>query len=317
MGRFIARRLGLAVITLILIITAVFFILNVLPGDPARRIAGPFAQQEQVDIIAARIGSNDPLATQYWRVLKNTATFDFGTSFTFNKPVREILFPDLWRSAKLVILALILTIPISIAAGIYAARRKDTFADRAVVTMGLASASIPEFVSAAVLQYLIGVELGWLPALALAPSGSSFLVELEHLLLPGIALAVVYFGYIARITRNGAIKAFASDYTRTAYMKGLAPRQVVRRHVLRNALQETVTVIGVAVGYLFGGLVALEIVFNYPGLGRRIFVAAGDKDYPILTAGVILIALVYMVFTLLADLTVSWMNPRSRQGAGT
>ncbi len=313
MVRFILRRIGLAFVTLILIITAVFFILNVLPGDPARRIAGPFAQQEQVDIIAQRIGSNDPLPTQYLRLLKNSLTFDFGTSFTFNKPVKEILFPDLWRSAKLVILALIITIPVSIAAGIYAARHRDTLADRSIVTLGLASASIPEFVSAAVLQYLIGVELGWLPALALAPPGASLLVQLEHLLLPALALAVVYFGYIARITRNGAIQAFNSDYTRTAYMKGLGQTEVIRRHVLRNALQETVTVIGVAVGYLFGGLVALEIVFNYPGLGRRIFVAAGDKDYPILTAGVILIAIVYMSFTLLADLTVAWMNPRSRQ----
>lgn len=316
MTRFIARRIGLAVVTLLLIVTAVFFILNVLPDDPARRIAGPFAQQEQVDIIAERIGTNDPISTQYLRILQNTATFDFGTSFTFNQPVRDILFPDLWRSAKLVILALVITIPISIAAGVYAARRKDTLADRSIVTLGLASASIPEFVSAAVLQYLIGVRLGWLPALALAPSGSSFFVEFEHLLLPALALSVVYFGYIARITRNGAIRSFASDYVRTAYMKGLGRGKVVRRHVLRNALQETVTVIGVAVGYLFGGLVALEIVFNYPGLGRRIFVAAGDKDYPILTAGVILIALVYMVFTLLADLTVAWMNPRSREELG-
>lgn len=316
MIRFTLRRLGLSIFTLFLIVTIVFLINNVLPDDPGRRIAGPFAPQETVDIINERIGANDPLGEQYVRLLRNTVTFDFGNSFSRDIPVNDILFPALGRSARLVALGLLLTIPISIAGGVYAARRRDTLADRAVVTFGLASASIPEFVSGVVLQFIVAVQLGWLPAFALAPSGAGFFEQLRFLILPALALVIVYFGYIARITRAGTIMALDSDYTRTARMKGLSKRQVLWRHVMRNALQPTVSVIGVQVGYLFAGLIGLEVVFNYPGLGRLIFTAVGDKDFPVLTSAVILVAIVYMLMTLVADLVIAWMNPRIRMEGG-
>jgi peptide/nickel transport system permease protein len=312
MTRYVARRVALSIVTLFLLVTVVFLIVNVLPDDPGRRIAGPFAPQETVDAINERLGANDPLLQQYGRLLKNTVTFDFGESFKFGQPVKDVLFPAAVRSAKLVILGLLLTVPISILAGLYAARRRNTLADRTIVTVGLASSSIPEFVSGVTLQFLIGVQLGWLPVLALAPPGSSFLTELKYLLLPALALVAVYFGYIARITRAGAIQAFDADYTRTAVMKGLDNRRVLTRHVMRNALQPTVAVIGTQIGYLFSGLIGLELIFNYPGLGSLIVNAASDKDFPLLSAGVILVGIIYMTCTLLADLVIAWMNPRAR-----
>ena len=240
MTRYVLRRLALSVVTLFLLVTIVFLIVNVFPDDPGRRIAGPFAPQETVDALNERLGSNDPLPVQYARLLRSTVTFDFGDSFQFSRPVGDLLWAALLRSAKLVALGLFLTIPISIAAGVFAARRRNTSADRSVVTLGLASSSIPDFVSGVTLQYIIGVKLGLLPVLAVPPRGAGPLEELEYLLLPAFAIVVVYFGYIARMTRAGTIQALDSDYTRTAVMKGLSTRRVLSRHVLRNALQPTV-----------------------------------------------------------------------------
>ena len=194
------------------------------------------------------------------------ATLDFGESFSQpGVQVIDLVRPALWNSTQLVFLALVLTLPISILSGVLAAYRKDTAFDRSVVTLGLASASNPDFVSGILLQYLIGVRLGWLPATANAPRGTGFIAGFEFILLPAVAIAFVYFGYIARVTRAGAIEAFESDYVRTAVMKGLSLRSVVTRHVLRNSLQPTVAVTGTQMGFLFGGLIALEFVFNYPG----------------------------------------------------
>ncbi len=313
MTRYVIRRLALSVITLFLLVSAVFLIVNVLPGDPGRTVAGPTAPQAVVDAINEQLGTNDPLIEQYGRLLKSVVTFDYGDSYEYTDvPVADLVFPSLGRSAKLVALGLIMTVPLAIAAGVFAARRRDTLADRTVVTLGLASSSIPEFVSGVTLQYLLGVKLGWFPALAQAPRGSGFLTELNHLMLPAIALVVVYFGYIARMTRAGIISALDADYTRTAVMKGLSNRRVMRRHVMRNGLQPTVSVIGTQIGYLFSGLLALELIFNYPGLGSLIFNAARDKDFPILTAGVIIVGIIYMLCTLAADLVIAWMNPRAR-----
>jgi peptide/nickel transport system permease protein len=310
--RYVVRRVALSVITLFLLVTIVFIIVNLLPGNIGRQIAGPFAPQETVDQINERLGINDPVPVQFGRLLKSTVTFDFGDSFQLNRPVSGLLWAALLRSAKLVVFALVLTIPLGIAAGVFAARRRNTAVDRSIVTLGLASSSIPDFVSGVTIQYLIGVKLGLLPVLALAPSGSGPATQVRYLLLPALALVVVYFGYIARMTRAGTIQALDADYTRTAVMKGLDNRKVVRRHVMRNALQPTVAVIGVQIGYLFGGLVALERIFNYPGLGLLIYDAASHKDIPLLTAAVILVGIIYMVCTLAADLVIAWMNPRAR-----
>jgi peptide/nickel transport system permease protein len=317
MTRYVIRRVALSILTLFLLATIVFLIVTVFPQDVARSILGPFASQESVDALNEKLGANDPLIVQYGRLLKNVVTFDWGESFQYQIPVTELLWPALGRSAKLAGLALVMTIPLAIAAGTYAARKRNTFADRSIVTLGLASSSIPDFVSGVILQYLLGVKLGWFPVLALAPQGSGILTQIDYLMLPALALVVVYFGYIARMTRAGTIQALDADYTRTAVMKGLSRRRVSRGHVMRNALQPTVSVIGVQVGYIFSSLIALELIFNYPGLGTLIREAGRNQDMPLLVAAVILVGIIYMLCTLAADLVIAWMNPRARLEVGS
>jgi peptide/nickel transport system permease protein len=316
MARFITRRLLLSLLTLWLLATIVFIIANVLPNDVGRTILGPFAPQESVDALNERLGTNRPLLERYADTLVGLVTLDFGASFVTNQPVLPTLLDAVGRSAKLALLALLITIPIAIAAGLLAARRRDRAADRAIVLVGLTSSSIPEFVTGTILIVVVGVQLGWLPVTARPPRGADFLTELRYLLLPALAMAIVYFGYIARMTRAGTIEVLQSDYTRTATMKGLTTGQTMRRHVLRNALIPTVAVIAVQIGYLFGGIIAVERIFNYNGMGQTMLFAAQRKDIPTLTAGIIIIGVVYMLATLAADVIIAWMNPRIRLESG-
>jgi peptide/nickel transport system permease protein len=315
MARFITRRLLLSLLTLWLLATIVFVIANVLPNDVGRTILGPFAPQESVDALNERLGTNRPLVERYVDSIVGVFTLDFGNSYVTNQPVLPALGAAIGRSAKLAGLALLITIPIAIAAGLFAARRRDRPADRAVVILGLTSSSIPEFVTGTILVVVVGVQLKWLPVLATPPRGADLLTELRFLLLPALAMAIVYFGYIARMTRAGTIEVLQSDYTRTATMKGLTTGQTMIRHVLRNALIPTVAVIAVQIGYLFGGIIAVERIFNYNGMGQTMLFAAQRKDIPTLTAGAIIIGLVYMIATLAADLIIAWMNPRIRLDA--
>ena len=312
MIRWLLRRLVLSLITLWLLATLVFIIANVLPNDVGRTIAGPFAPQETVDAINERLGTNDPLPEQYVRAMRNLVTFDFGNSFQSRQPVLPTIMAAIGRSAILAAYALLLTIPIAIAAGLYAGRRRDRAADRAIVLAGVTLSSIPEFVIGTFLVVVVGVQLGLLPVLAVPPRNASIIDMARFLLMPALAMAIVYFGYIARMTRAGTIEVLESDYIRTATMKGLTTAQTMRRHVLRNALVPTVAVIGVQIGYLFGGIIGVEKIFNYNGMGQLMLFAAQRKDIPVLQAGVIVIGIVYMVATLAADLIIAWMNPRAR-----
>lgn len=316
MTRFILRRVLLSLITLWLLATIVFVIVNVLPNDVGRTILGPFAPQETVDRLNDQLGTNDPLLEQYVRAMTNLVTLNFGNSFQSGQPVLPLLLGAIGRSALLAGLALLLTIPIAIAAGLFAARRRDKRADRAIVLVGVTLSSIPEFVIATFLVVVIGVQLQWLPVLARVPDGAGTITTIRFLLMPALAMAVVYFGYIARMTRAGTIEVLESDYVRTATMKGLKTGQVMRRHVLRNALIPTVAVIGVQIGYLFGGIIGVEKIFNYNGMGQLMLFAAQRKDIPVLQAGAVVIGIVYMLATLTADLVIAWMNPRIRSEMG-
>ena len=312
MARFLVRRLLLALVTLWLLVTIVFTISNVLPRDVGRTILGPFAPQESVDALNERLGTNRPLLIRYVTTVTGIITLDFGDSFVSGQPVLPQVLAAAGRSAKLAALALVITIPLSIAAGLYAARRRDRKADRAIVLLGVASSSIPEFITGTILVVVVGVQLGWLPVLATPPADANVLTQIRYLLMPAIAMAIVYFGYIARMTRAGTIDVLQSDYTRTATMKGLTTTQTMRHHVLRNALVPTVAVIAVQIGYLFGGIIAVEKIFNYNGMGQTMLFAAQRKDIPTLVAGAIIIGIVYMIATLGSDLIIAWMNPRIR-----
>jgi peptide/nickel transport system permease protein len=317
MLRFVIRRLALAVITLLLLSAIVFTIANVLPQNVGRAILGPFASAEAVADVNHQLGTDRPLLVQYGSLLRNMVTFNFGDSYQNGQPVTDLIVETLKNSAKLALLALLLTVPLGIFGGVFAALRKGRLADRIIVTLGLAGSSIPEFVTSTFLIVVLGLQLHLLPVLATPPDDANVLQQIRYLLMPALALVLVYFGYIARMARAGTITALDADYTRTATMKGLSRWRVLRTHVLRNALLPTITVIATQTGYLFGGLLAVELIFNINGLGRLLVTAAKAKDLPVLQAGVLVIGIIYMVATLAADLLISWLNPRIRLGART
>lgn len=312
MGRFILKRVLSMVVTLWLLSSIVFLIVNVISGDVARKVLGGQALQADVDRLNAELGTDRPLIVQYWNSVKRVFTLSFGDSYATRTPVSDMVLSALGRSAKLAVLAFIIVIPISIAAGIYAARRQDKAADRVIVTVGLSSSAIPEFVTATMLSVVFAVQLNLGKVLANPPKDANLFQQLEYLLLPALAMAITYFGYIARMTRAGVIGALQADFTRTAVMKGLSQKQVMRRHVLRNAMAPTIVVISTSIGYLFGGIIGVEKVFAYPGLGTTMLVAADKKDIPVLQGAVLIVGIIYMVSTLLADLLIAYLNPRVR-----
>jgi peptide/nickel transport system permease protein len=229
-------------------------------------------------------------------------------------PVWSLLHDALVNSLKLAAEAFVLVVPLAILGGVVAALRRDRLSDRAITVTGLSVTAIPEFVSGIFLIVIFGVLLGWLPVNAQWPDGSGVATQMKYLLLPSLALVMVLFGYIARMARAGTIEALEADYTRTAYLKGLATTPVVRRHVLRNGLLPTIAVIATQMGYLIGGLLVIEKLFNYNGIGQRIYTAALNKDFTMLQSGVLIVGIVYLVATLFADILYSVLNPRIRLG---
>lgn len=317
MTRFILRRVGMALITLVLISVLIFIGTQLLPGDVARRILGPFATQEAVDTLNARLGTDRPLLVQYWDWVTSAVRGDLGTSVALSRPVSELLGRNLANSARLAAVAFVIVVPLSIVGGIFAALKRDKLTDRIITVGGLSATVIPEFVSGVVFILVFAIWLDWLPFAAMAPPGSGFFTSLRHLILPSLPLVLVLFGYIARITRAGVIEALEADYTRTAYLKGLPRGQVIRNEVLRNALLPTIAVVASQVGYLIGGLVVVEVLFNYQGVGRLLYDAARQADFPLLAGGVLVVAVAFQVAMLLADLAYAWLNPRIRFGDAT
>lgn len=314
MLRFLIRRIALGFVTLLLLTVIVFALSNVIPGDVGRQILGPFAPQESVDELNARLGTDKPLYVQYAKRMAGYVRGDLGESYASRESVAKLIGESFWNSAKLALLALLVTIPLAVIAGVLAALKRGSILDRVIVTISLAGSSLPEFVTATFIIVSLGVSLSLFPVLARPPDGADPVTQLYYLAMPIMALVIVYFGYIARMARAGVISALEADYTRTAVMKGLKRGTVIRRHVLRNALLPTISVIATQTGYLFGGLLAVELIFNYNGLGRLLVTAARDKDLPLLSAGVLVIGIVYMIATLLADVLISILNPRVRLG---
>ena len=309
---YLLRRLGLALLTLVLLSLIIFLAGQVLPGNPGRAILGPFASQRAVTALDNSLGVNRSLPAQYWTWVSGIVHGNLGTSYQFRAPVSSFLWPALGRSLRLAVVAFVLVVPLSIVGGVVAALSRGRAPDRMISVTGLSLSSMPEFVSGVVLIVVFAIELKWLPVTASAPAGSSVATQIRYLLLPAIVLVLVLFGYIMRMARAGTIEALDSDYVRTATLKGLPRSVVIRRHVLRNSLLPTITVIATQIGYLIGGLVVVETLFNYPGLGRLIFTAATDKDFPMLEAGILTIGVVYLLATLVADVLYTVLNPRIR-----
>jgi peptide/nickel transport system permease protein len=261
------------------------------------------------------LGTDRPIVVQYADWIGGFLTGDLGESYVFRRPVTELVGDALVNSLKLAGVAFAIVVPLSIVAGVLAALNYGSLWDRVITLTGSTLTTVPEFVSGIVLIVVVGLWLEWLPTTATAPRGSGALTQIEHLILPAIPIVFVLFGYLARMTRAGVIEALDSDYTRTAVLKGLRRGQVLRRHVLRNALLPTITVIATQVSYLMGGLILVEAVFNYQGIGRLAFQAALNKDFPLLQSTVLLVAVFVLLATLLADLIYSLLNPRIRYGA--
>jgi peptide/nickel transport system permease protein len=315
MTRFIVRRVLLGLITLWLLSVLVFFALSVLPGNVGRRVLGPFASQSAVNALNHKLGTDRSVIVQYGDWVGGVVHGDLGTSLKTSQPVSDIVWPALGHSAKLAILAFIIVVPLAILGGVFAALHEGRPSDRIVSIGGLSATAIPEFVWAVVFILIFALWLRILPSTAQPPPGAGFLTQIKFLILPALCLVFVLFGYIARMARAGTIEALEADYTRTAIIKGLPQGTVVRRHVLRNSLLPTIAVVATQCGYLIGGLIAIELIFNYQGIGQALYRAAQDLDFPVLESAVLIVGLVYLVATLVADLLYSVLNPRIRYGS--
>jgi peptide/nickel transport system permease protein len=316
MATFLLRRLGLMVLTLWILSLIVFLAGQVLPGDPGRFILGPFASNSAVQSLDSQLGVNKPLLTRYLSWIGGVLHGNFGVSYTYRTAVEPFVRAALINSIKLALLAFVIVVPLGIIGGVIAALTAGRAADRIISVTGLSLTTVPEFVSGIVLIVVFGIELKVLPVTASAGAGASPASQFRHLILPAIPLVFILFGYIARMARAGTIEALNSDYTRTAILKGLPQVTVIRRHVLRNSLLPTITVIATQTGYLIGGLVVVETLFNYQGIGNLIFKAAQAKDFPMMEAGILVIGVVYVLATLGADLLLIALNPRLRVGSG-
>ena len=316
MARFILRRLALTGLTLAIVSVVIFAVSEVLPGDPGRTVLGPYASQAQVDQVNHEFGVDRPLPVRYADWVTSFVRGDWGTSYQLREDVLPLVGDRIGNSLVLGLFAFVLVVPLSVALGVYAALRYGRWQDRLLSVAGLSMLALPEFVAGVVLIVVFAVRLHWLPVSSEVPSLDPVDV-VRQLLLPSVPLMFVLFGYVSRMARAGTIEALRSNYTRTATLKGLPRRMVIVRHVLRNALLPTITVVSVQVGYLVGGLVVIETLFNYPGIGKLSLDAAVAHDLPVLEACVLVTALLFAVSNLLADVLYAVLNPRVRVEAVT
>lgn len=310
--RAVARRGALSVLTLVLLSIVVFAGGQLLPGDVARSILGPLADARAVAALNHQLGTDAPPLLMYARWIGNLLHGDMGLSYAYRSPVAPFIGHALVKSLALAAMTSVIVIPLSIGAGIVAAMNRGRWQDRLITLGGLSLTVVPEFVSGILLILVFGVWLRWLPISANTRPGSGVLEQLRHLILPSLPLVLILFGYIARIARAGMVEALEADYTRTATLKGLRRRQVIVRHVLRNALLPTITVIAAQTSYLLGGLVVVETLFRYQGIGSLILTAARGKDYPMLEAGILVVGAAYILSAILADMLIALLDPRTQ-----
>jgi len=313
-GATLARRAALSLITLWLLSALVFAAGQLLPGDVARAILGPLADARAVANLDHQLGLDRPLLIQYRDWVAHLARGDMGESYAYRAPVAPFVRTALEHSLKLGAVAFALVVPLAIGGGVWSALRAGRPVDRIINLIGASATVLPEFVTGIVLIMIFGVWLRVLPITANWPPGAALATQIRYLLLPSFPLVLVLFGYLARMARAGTLQALAADYTRTAVLKGLKARTVLWRHVLRNALTPTITVTATQLGYLMGGLVVVETLFRYPGIGGLIYAAARDRDFPMLEAGVLTVGLIYILAGLMADISHALLDPRLRLG---
>lgn len=314
MSTYLLRRLGFIVLTMFLASIIIFSVTQLLPGDVAQVVLGQFATETAITNLREELGLNLPLHTQYLNWATGFVRGDWGNSLTSRLPVRPMMMARLYNSALLAALALLIYVPLGIILGVIAALNRDKIIDKAISVISMAFVGLPEFVTGLLLITFLAIGLKWLPANSSINPDSTFREAFPYLILPAITVSLTSMGYIARMTRSGTIDVLRTDYVRAAYLKGLPRRQVLIRHVLRNALLPTVTVVALSIGWLLGGLIITEAVFGYPGMGRLLIYAIQRRDLPLIQAGSMIVVAIYSFSNLGADILYSFLNPRIRVG---
>jgi len=309
---YIAKRLLATIPVMAVVAVFVFALLRLTPGDPAAIIAGSAATSQDVANIRLKLGLDEPIVTQFFVWLGNMARGDFGESFFFKRTVASLVGDRVEPTLMLSLTTIVLSVLIAVPLGVVAAYRQGTWIDRIVMGFSVLGFSVPVFVIGYVLIYVFAIELNWLPVQGYQPLREGPWGCLQRLILPSVTLSVIYVALIARITRTSVLEVLGEDYIRTARAKGLTDRVVLMRHALRNASVPIVTVIGIGIALLIGGVVVTESVFSIPGLGRLTVDAVLARDYPTVQAVILLFSFVYVLINLLVDVSYTALDPRIR-----
>ena len=304
MARHILQRLLFTLPALWLILTMVFLLIHVVPGDPVEQMLGEGARVEDVQQLRHALGLDLPALTQYGRYLAGLAHADLGRSFKYQAPVLQIIFERYPATLQLAVVALLVCVAIGIPAGVLAAHRRGHAADRAVGLFTLLGLAVPNFALGPVLILIFSIEFGWLPV-----SGRDGLL---NFVLPAITLGAALAAILTRMVRSSMIEELSSDYVRTARAKGLSTRAVLFRHAFRNALIPIITILGLQFGTLLAGTIVTETIFSWPGIGRLTVQAISSRDYPLLQGCILVIAVSYVLVNLVTDFVYALVDPRIR-----
>ncbi len=309
----IIKRLGSLVVTLVVMSVVIFLLVEIMPGDVAEMILGQSATPESLEALREERGLNDPVFTRYLRWAGGLLQGDLGESiYMRGVPINTLLWRRVGHSMLLALTAFIIFVPLSIFLGIVAGVKAKKTADSIISFLGLATMALPEFVSGVFLISIFAVQLRIFPIISVIPIGESVFSNLDILILPALSITFVMFGYVSRMQRSSMIQVMNSDYIRAAMLKGMPRRYVILRHALKNAMLPTITIIGMNMGWLFGGLIVVETLFAYPGMGSLLMTAIRTRDVPLIEACVLLITVVFAVSTLITDVMYGFLNPRIR-----
>lgn len=312
MSGFILRRLLSTIPVLLIVAVLVFLMLRLTPGDPAAILAGDAATTEQIASIRAGLGLDRPLPVQFGIWFGNLLQGDLGQSFFYKMSVTQLIGQRIEPTLSLAALTIAIAVLVAVPLGVVAAWRFGGWFDRALMGFSVLGFSMPVFVLAYILIWIVSLKLGWLPVQGYQRLGEGFWPFLRHLILPAITLSVIYIALIARVTRASVLETLGEDYIRTARAKGLPEARVLVRHGLANAAVPIVTVIGIGIALLIGGVVVTESVYAIPGLGRLTVDAVLARDFPTVQAVILLFSFAYVLINLLVDLSYVFFDPRIR-----
>jgi peptide/nickel transport system permease protein len=309
---YIIRRLASTVLVMGIVAVFVFLLLHLSPGDPAAIIAGDNANNEQIAAIRKQLGLDDALPVQFYRWIVAVLQGDLGISIFSNEPVLKLISQRIEPTISLALTTLFVAVTLAVSFGVVAAWKVGSWIDRLLMVVSVIGFSVPVFVVGYMLIYVFSISLRWLPVQGYSPIDQGLWPWAERLILPSIALGLAYVALIARITRTTMLDVLAEDYIRTAKAKGVATRSMLLKHALKNAGVPIVTVIGIGVALLIGGVVITETVFNIPGVGRLVVDAISKRDYPIIQGVILIFSGVYVLVNLAVDLSYTLLDPRIR-----